>query len=152
MTTNFGPTTTRTVDLGYDQLLLIERRPGTRVKVLYGGVWMTESGELNDVFAHGGEEVAVRSRRLAVLEGLGATRVELIEPLATGRWTERLKRIGAVARDWVAKARTLPAARPWSPSVPRGTLAALAIVVGVAIPVLIIAGMVATVPLIEPYL
>ena len=78
---DWGPTTVRTVDLGYEQMLLLESRPHTKVKVIYGGIWLTEEGRSQDVFAATGEEVALRSRGLAVVEGLGYTRVEVMEPL-----------------------------------------------------------------------
>ena len=41
---DWGPTLTRTVDLGYEQMLLLESHPRTRIKVIYGGVWLTEEG------------------------------------------------------------------------------------------------------------
>lgn len=80
MTGDWTPTTARTVDLGYDQLLVLEARPGARVRVLYGNLWLTEEGSAQDVFAASGDEVALRSRGRAVVEGLGLARVQLIEP------------------------------------------------------------------------
>ena len=77
---NWGPTTVRTVDLGYEQMLLLEGRPRTTVKVVYGGIWLTEEGRSQDVFASSGDEVALKSRGLAVIEGLGYARVQVIEP------------------------------------------------------------------------
>lgn len=80
---DWGPTTVRTVDLGYEQMLLLEGRPCTKVKVIYGGIWLTEEGRQQDVFAATGDEVALRSRGLAVVEGLGYARVEVMEPMHT---------------------------------------------------------------------
>ncbi len=77
---DWGPTLTRTVDLGYEQMLLLESRPRTRVKVIYGGIWLTEEGLAQDVFASSGDEVALKSRGLAVVEGLGYARVQVMEP------------------------------------------------------------------------
>lgn len=74
------PTTTRTIDLGYEQLLVLESRPGVRVRVLYGNLWLTEEGRADDVFAASGAEVALKSRGRAVIEGLGMARVQLVEP------------------------------------------------------------------------
>lgn len=76
---NWGPTLTRTVDLGYEQLLLLESHPRTRVKVIYGGIWLTEEGSPQDVFAGSGDEVPLKSRGLAVVEGLGYARVQVTE-------------------------------------------------------------------------
>lgn len=76
---DWGPMTVRTVDLGYEQMLLLESRPRTRVKVIYGGIWLTEEGLAQDVFAASGEEVALKSRGLAVVEGLGYARVQVME-------------------------------------------------------------------------
>ncbi len=80
---NWNTTTVRTVDLGYEQMLLLEGRPCTKVKVIYGGIWLTEEGSPGDVFAATGDEVALKSRGLAVVEGLGYARVEVMEPLHT---------------------------------------------------------------------
>ncbi len=76
---DWGPTLVRTIDLGYEQMLLLESRPQTRVKVIYGGVWLTEEGLQQDVFAASGDEVALKSRGLAVVEGLGYARVQVME-------------------------------------------------------------------------
>src|SRR5262245_59513657 len=76
---DWGPTLTRTVDLGYEQLLILDSRPQTRVKVIYVGVWLTEEGSPEDVFAAGGDEVALHSGGRAVVEGLGYARVQVSE-------------------------------------------------------------------------
>lgn len=77
---DWNSTVVRTVDLGYEQLLLLESRPRTRIKVVYGGIWLTEQNSPEDVFATSGEEVALKSRGLAVVEGLGYARVQVAEP------------------------------------------------------------------------
>lgn len=89
---DWGPTLVRTIDLGYEQMLLLESRPQTRVKVIYGGVWLTEEGLAQDVFAGSGDEVALKSRGLAVVEGLGYARVQVME--APAGWSA----LGAAAR------------------------------------------------------
>ena len=43
--------TVRTIDLGYEQVLLIDTGPGTRIRVLYGAMWLTEEGCADDGFA-----------------------------------------------------------------------------------------------------
>lgn len=134
-------TTIRTVDLGYEQMLMITGRPGTRVKVIYGGVWLTEEGRTQDVFARGGEAVAVQSHRRALLEGLGPTRVELIEPVKAGPWRAVVGNIAAAAAQaaLVIRGATLRSAR-----VMRTTLAVFGLLVGVAVPTLIAVGITAT--------
>ena len=81
---NWSATVVRTVDLGYEQLLLLESRPRTRIKVIYGGIWLTEQNRPDDVFASSGDEVALRSHGLAVVEGLGYARVQVAE--SPGGW------------------------------------------------------------------
>jgi hypothetical protein len=69
---------TRTVDLGHEQLLILEGERDTRIKVIYGGMWLTEEGYPNDVFASREEEVALRTRGKAVIEALRPTRIEVL--------------------------------------------------------------------------
>ncbi len=134
-------TTIRTVDLGYDQMLILEDRPGARINVLYGGIWLTEEGSRDDVFAYSGQVVALRSRRRAVLEGIGPTRVEVAEPAVGGTW-------GALAEKALAAthglAQALRGAGHRSAGAMRGTLSAVGLLVGVAVPALVVLGMTAT--------
>lgn len=129
--------TTRTVDLDHQQLLLLEGRPGTRVKVIYGGIWLTHTGEADDLFACCEQEVALRARKRALLEGLGPTRVEVIEPARSdlaAAVARRLRPAWLALRDalitWIRSAQ-------WS----RGLLASTGLLVGVAVPTLVIVGM-----------
>jgi Protein of unknown function (DUF2917) len=98
----WGPMLTRTVDLGYDQLLVLEARPGMRVRVLYGNMWLTEEGFAQDVFAGSGDEVALKSRGLAVVEGLGLARVQVIEPQRGRLW----RRVQAAAQALAVRLRS----------------------------------------------
>lgn len=83
---DWGPMLVRTVDLGYEQMLMIESHPRQRIKVIYGGVWLTEEGVLQDAWLANGDEVALKSRGMALLEGLGAARILLLEePRRPGR-------------------------------------------------------------------
>ena len=79
------PVTTRTVDLGYEQLLVLESQRGAVVRVLQGNMWLTEEGRSQDVFAGSGSEVPLEAGGRAVIEALGSARVLVIEPRATGR-------------------------------------------------------------------
>lgn len=152
MVGEWGPTTSRTVDLGYEQLLMLEGRPGTRVKVIYGGIWLTEEGHSQDRFATSGDEVAVLSRRRAVIEGLGATRIELVEPVAPRPLQSFVHAVGTAATAAFGKAKSLLDAPAQATRAPRAALALLAGVVGVAIPVLVLVGITTTAPVLSRYL
>jgi hypothetical protein len=106
MSGEWGPATSRTVDLGYDQLLVLESRRGTKVRVLYGSLWLTEEGTAQDVFAGSGDEVALKARGRAVIEGLGVARVQVIEPTRSAkfrRWLRSVtRRIAARRPAWPA--------------------------------------------------
>lgn len=75
---SWEPQVIRTVDLGYEQLLVIEAQRGAVIRVLHGGVWLTEEGLGRDIFAESGDQVLIEGDGRAVVEGLGATRVELV--------------------------------------------------------------------------
>ena len=89
--------TTRTFDLGYEQLLTFLGRPGMRVRVLYGSMWLTEEGREQDIFAACGDEITLKVGGLAVIEGLGAARVQVSEPAAGNVALRIAQRLG---RAW----------------------------------------------------
>jgi len=107
---DLGPTLTKTVDLGYEQMLLLESRPQTRIRVIYGGIWLTEEGLPDDVFAGSGDEVQLKSHGLAVVEGLGYARVQVMESRLSWRgWLAAAERaLSALAARVHA---TLPSSR-----------------------------------------
>ncbi len=74
---------TRTQDLAHQQLLVLADRPGTRIKVLSGRAWLTEEGQPEDRFAQPGEELRVTHGGRAIVEAIGRTRLQLVQP-ATG--------------------------------------------------------------------
>lgn len=76
---DWGPMLVRTVDLDYEQFLMLESHPRQRIKVIYGGVWLTEEGVLQDAWLGNGDEVALKTRGMALLEGIGASRIQLLE-------------------------------------------------------------------------
>jgi hypothetical protein len=133
--------TLRTVDLGYEQMLILEGRPGTRVHVLFGGVWLTEEGRPEDVFARSGQVIALRARKRALIEGLGPTRIEVVEPARTRPWSALLAGARSAA-ERAAKAAHGIAAR--SAGALRGTVAGVGLIVGVAVPTLVLLGLTAT--------
>ena len=115
---DWGPTLTRTVDLGYEQMLVLESQPRTRIKVIYGGIWLTEENLTQDVFASSGEEVALKSRGLAVVEGLGYARVQVMEPPAGWRdWAGTTRSALVSMTSWVRRLPTLLRAPTRSQSV-----------------------------------
>lgn len=86
---------TRTIDLDRDQLLVIDNRPGTRVQVLFGGVWLTEESSFEDRFAGHGQWLALEARGRAIVESRTRTRLRVFDPApgyaespwrAFGRW------------------------------------------------------------------
>jgi hypothetical protein len=104
---DWGPTLVKTVDLGYEQMLVLESHPRTRIKVIYGGIWLTEENLAQDVFASSGDEVALKSRGLAVVEGLGYARLQVMERPAGARyWTGIARSALEVLTSWL---RRLPA-------------------------------------------
>jgi hypothetical protein len=130
--------TIRTVDLGYDQLLVLQDRPGARVRVLHGGVWLTEEGRPEDVFAHDGQMVALRSGRRALLEALGPTRLEVEEPLRARPFRALAARGMLGARAVLRSVRNLGR---WTMATSRATLATAGLIIGVAVPTLVVVGM-----------
>ena len=73
------PQLVRTVDLGYEQLLVLESQRGAVIRVLHGGVWLTQEGLARDIFAERGAELLLNDDGRVVVEGLGAARVQLID-------------------------------------------------------------------------
>lgn len=95
--TQLPRTRIRTFDLDHDQLLVLEDQAGTRVRVLYGGVWLTEQGRPDDRFALAGAELLLHERGRALLGGMGRSRLELTPP--SRRWADALtRRIDAMRR------------------------------------------------------
>lgn len=122
---NWMTTTTRTIDLGYEQMMTFHGRPGTRVRVLYGSMWLTEEGDPRDLFVHCGDEIALSSNGLSVIEGIGAARVQLIEPHATAARRPLGRRLAHVWEAWRALR--------WRDLFARSLLMMLALVVSAAL-------------------
>lgn len=70
--------TIRTIDLGYDQLLILDGGRDGRVRVLFGATWLTEEGEAGDAVLRGGTELPLHGGR-TVIQGLEPTRLEVVE-------------------------------------------------------------------------
>ena len=78
----------RTVDLGYEQMLMFDNGPGTRVRVLYGATWLTEAQVARDTFLGAGDEHLLRQDGTALIEGLAPSRVQILELTRDG-WLRR---------------------------------------------------------------
>jgi hypothetical protein len=87
---SWEPQVVRTVDLGYEQLLVLESQRGAVIRVVHGGVWLTQEGLARDVFAETGAEVPLKEGGRVVVEGLGAARLQLVEAPVSAAW-ERLR-------------------------------------------------------------
>jgi hypothetical protein len=104
---------TRTIDLGYEQMLVLESHPNMRLRVLYGGVWLTEEGLRADVFAGGGAEVALHTRGRAVVEGLAPTQLQVLEPAPVAAAWAALKGLLLGVAGWLrARIQRAPARTP----------------------------------------
>ena len=68
--------TVRTVHLDHDQMLILEDLRTGRLRVLHGGVWLTEPGETRDHFLQSGDALPVRSAG-ALVQAQGPTQVEV---------------------------------------------------------------------------
>ncbi len=76
----------RTIDLGYEQMLMFDSGPGTRVRVLYGATWLTEPGVARDAFLGAGAEHGLRAGGGALIQGLAPSRVQILEVGREGWW------------------------------------------------------------------
>ena len=70
--------TTRTIDLGHDQMMVFDGGRDGRVRVLFGATWLTQEGEPGDAVLHAGSELALSAGR-TVIEALGQTRLQIVE-------------------------------------------------------------------------
>ena len=90
--------TVRTVHLDHDQMLILEDLRTGRVRVLLGGVWLTEPGQSRDHFLQLGEARPVRAAG-ALVQAQGPTQVEVTRlgrRPPTGWW----RRLRGLAARW----------------------------------------------------
>lgn len=97
--------TVRTIDLGYEQFFIFAGQPQARVRVLFGGAWLTEEGVAHDSIVGAGDETELRGSGSVLLEAAGPTRVQLIEPAmpAPARSAQWLRRAGAQLQQFVRR-------------------------------------------------
>lgn len=113
---------TRTIDLDREQLLILDDRPGTRLQVLFGGIWLTEENSIEDRFAGSGQWLKLEASGRTIVESRGPTRLRVIEPARP--WP---------LRWWPFAERILPFGRVGA--------ALLALLIGLGLPDLIARGM-----------
>jgi len=79
--------TTHSVPLACEQLLVFKNAQHTRIKVVFGDVWLTCDDDNIDYLASSGQEITLAGKGRAVLAALAATRLEITS--ANHRWGHR---------------------------------------------------------------
>jgi Protein of unknown function (DUF2917) len=74
----------RTIDLGYEQMMIFDDGRGERVLVLYGATWLTQEGQAGDAVLRPGEERALGDGR-SLIEALEPSRLQILSEPAHGR-------------------------------------------------------------------
>ena len=75
--------------------------PGKRLRILSGRVWITEEGNVHDIFLSSGEEIGLKSRGLIVIEALASARIEWIGPVGQHGWiASKIDRAVLAVRTW----------------------------------------------------
>jgi hypothetical protein len=103
------------LDLQNGYLLTLSPGTAQRVQVLYGRVWLTETGRSEDVFAASGAVIDLSARGRVLIEGLGFARIAVLAPAPRSAalvWRVGLARVQAAARRAIATLSGLGAPRP----------------------------------------
>lgn len=80
------------LDLHQEHLLTLAPGAAQRVQVLYGRVWLTETGRSEDIFACSGEVIDLSASGLVLVEGLGFARIAVFARADAGVRAGRLLR------------------------------------------------------------
>lgn len=98
--------TVKTINLGYEQMLVIDAGDGSRLRVLHGATWLTGEGELDDVVLGAGQERTLRQGR-SVVQALAPASVELTRPPTSGAlrglrqvWRQLVRGLRRLATRW----------------------------------------------------
>jgi hypothetical protein len=83
--------TVRTIDLGYEQMMLFDSGRGSRVRVLYGAAWLTEAGDGGDRILRTGDELELQGSGPGLIEALQFSRVQITSRGNDG-WLHRVAR------------------------------------------------------------
>jgi len=90
----------RTIDLGYEQMMVFDGGRGERVRVLFGATWLTQEGEPVDAVLNPGAELVLHDGR-TLIQALEPARVQILSGPEHGRSLARalLRRV----RRWVSR-------------------------------------------------
>jgi len=91
----------RIIDLHNGQMLQLDAAPGAQVRVLFGAVWLTEPGRLDDIFAASGDEIVLDRGRRVLIEAQSFARVIVPAARPQPMLADALARLRATFRRWV---------------------------------------------------
>jgi hypothetical protein len=97
----------RTIDLGYEQMMIFDDGRGERVRVLYGATWLTQEGDGEDTVLGQGAERALCDGR-TLIGALEPTRLQILSEPAHGR--SLLRRLAQRAWRWARRLQLGPVA------------------------------------------
>ena len=97
----------RTIDLGYDQLMVFDGGRGERVRVLFGATWLTQEGEPADAVLNPGAELVLHDGR-TLIEALEPTRVQILSGPVPA--SSQLRAVARRVRRWVTRLQLGPVA------------------------------------------
>jgi hypothetical protein len=90
----------RTIDLGYEQMMIFDDGFGERVRVLYGATWLTQEGVAEDTVLRPGADRTLRDGR-TLIGALEPTRLQILSEPAHGR--PLLRRLAQRTRRWARR-------------------------------------------------
>jgi hypothetical protein len=84
------------IELGYGELCLVDNSPikltgaaGLRVSCIGGVVWITSTGNREDIILESGQQYRIDSNRLTMIESIGGGRIRL-HPRSIRNWLGNL--------------------------------------------------------------
>ena len=89
------------IELGDEQMLVLDARSGSRVRVLAGALWLTENGRSVARLLRAREQFTLAVPGRVVLQGAGSTRIEFAQPARLRAPARVWRRLGSSA-EWVA--------------------------------------------------
>ena len=100
------------IDLPTGQMLALSADKARHVQVMYGRIWLTETGRSEDVFAASGEVIDLSTRGLVLVEGLGFARIAVVAraPRRVLPWPNLVASLHSLARHALARVRQAAAA------------------------------------------
>ena len=97
----------RTIDLGYEQMMIFDDGFGERVRVLYGATWLTQEGDGADTVLRPGVDRTLCDGR-TLIGALEPTRLQILSGSAHGR--PLLRRLAQRAWRWARRLQLGPVA------------------------------------------